>query len=583
MKIRRLIIEHFRGIKSLDWKLPVDQRLITLIGPGDTGKSTILEAVHYLLGDRWAIPFDDTDFFGVDVTQPIVIKAVLTDLTDDLVKDSAFGLWLSGLDANGELQQDPDDGVESCLIVRLTAAETLDPQWTVERVDGDSQPMSQSQRRAFSTFKVDDRTDAQLRWTRTSALGRMSAKDGCEREALAAASRAARDALADHDNAGLMSVAQQVQERANKIGGGRFAAIRPGLDTSRSSMGANLALYEDVVPLTSYGLGSRRLASLAVQQLAAGNRSVAVIDEMESGLEPHRAVRLLKYLDSDDYSQVIVTTHSPVIVEQAPLDSLAVVQNRAGEVTITSLAESSEPIQRVRRGRPSALLARRVIAAEGKTEHGLVLALLDSWDVERSAAGLTTHAGEGVAVQDCVGGSEVPLRAAAMVAMGYEVVTLMDNDDRTVDPHVAVAEAAGVTVVRWDDGMNTELQVCAELDAGGLSKLLELGVELRSTADTVVADIRRADLEHPVTGLQVADWAAGGISLDAARSRIAKAMIDGKWFKDVDHGRRLGEWLLQHRQTLALDKVFAKLDQLKESIYQGPETEAATKADEAHG
>jgi len=85
----------------------------------------------------------------------------------------------------------------------------------------------------------------------------------------------------DHENSSLSELAVKVQERANKIGGGRFCDVRPGLDTSRSSMGAAPALYEDAIPLTSYGLGSRRLASLAVQQLAAGLRWVAVVDELD--------------------------------------------------------------------------------------------------------------------------------------------------------------------------------------------------------------------------------------------------------------------------------------------------------------
>jgi len=76
----------------------------------------------------------------------------------------------------------------------------------------------------------------------------------------------------DHENSSLSELAVKVQERANKIGGGRFCDVRPGLDTSRSSMGAALALYEDAIPLTSYGLGSRRLASLA----AATGRGLAV-------------------------------------------------------------------------------------------------------------------------------------------------------------------------------------------------------------------------------------------------------------------------------------------------------------------
>jgi len=365
VRIRRLWIDNFRGIKNLDWKLPTDQRLIALVGPGDSGKSTILEAIHYLLGDRWMIPFTDTDFHAVNVAQPILIKALLIDLPPALKKEASLGLWLSGVDQDGEVHQDPEDGYEPAILVQLAVDVSLEPKWSVARADGELHYLSALQRRAFSTFKVDDRTDAQLRWSRTSPLGRMSAEDGGERDALASASRAARDALADHENSSLTELAARVQERANKIGGGRFNDVKPGLDTSRSAMGAALALYEDVIPLTSYGLGTRRLASLAVQQLAAGARSVAVVDELESGLEPHRAVRLLNYLLSDDdYSQVIVTTHSPVIVEQAKIENLATVQSTAGNVTVTSLGASSDTMLRLRRARPSSLLARRVVVAE---------------------------------------------------------------------------------------------------------------------------------------------------------------------------------------------------------------------------
>ena len=227
MRVRQLNIENFRGIKTLDWTLPTDQRLITLIGPGDSGKSTILEAIHLLLGDRWSVSFSDVDFYGVDPSAPIQIKAVLTDLPDALLKDSAFGFWQSGLGPDGQVHQEPEDGLEPCLVVRLTVDESLEPQWTVVRAGGDAHNLTSSQRREFSTFHVDDRTDAQLRWTRTSALGRMSAKDGAEREALAAAARAARDALNGHESKALNELARTVQDQANKVGSSDFKAIRP--------------------------------------------------------------------------------------------------------------------------------------------------------------------------------------------------------------------------------------------------------------------------------------------------------------------------------------------------------------------
>lgn len=568
MRIRRLWINNFRGVKVLDWRVPTDQRLVALVGPGDSGKSTILEAIHYLLGDRWMIPFTDTDFHSANIDQQILIKALLIDLPPALMKEASLGLWLSGVDQDGEVHQDPEDSYEPAILVQLAVDASLEPKWSVARADGDLQYLSASQRRAFSTFKVDDRTDTQLRWSRNSPLGRMSAEDGGEREALANASRAARDALADHENSSLSELATRVQERANKIGGGRFSDVKPGLDTSRSTMGAGLALYEDIIPLTSYGLGSRRLASLAVQQLAAGARSVAVIDELESGLEPHRAVRLLNYLVSDeDYSQVIVTTHSPVIVEQAKIENLATVQSTNGNVTVTALGGSSDVMLRLRRARPSSLLARRVLVAEGKTEHGLLLECLETWDAERDGAGLSTSAGEGVAIQDAGGGTEVAPRAEALAELGFAVAGFLDNDDRAVDAAVLDALIAGAAMIRWDEGCCTERQICSQLEADGLSSFIKQGVARRDSEQTVLDDLNSVSGAPKVPSLEVKDWIADGMTVEDARARVAAAAIARKWFKEVEGGRALGKWLMKYAASSQLAATIGHLTKVRAFVY----------------
>lgn len=563
--------------------LPTELRLVALVGPGDSGKSTILDAVHYLLGDRWSIPFADTDFFGVNVDDPIVIKALLVDVPASLRKDSAFGLWLSGVDQDGEPQQDPEDEFEPALIVRLTVDASLEPRWSVVRLDGSEQFLTSSQRRAFSTFKVDDRTDAQLRWSRNSPLGRISSEDGGERDALSAASRAAREALVDHESSSLADLAAKVQDRTNRIGGGSFADIKPGLDTSRSAMGAALALYEDVVPLTSFGLGSRRLTSLAVQQLAAGARSVAVVDELESGLEPHRAVRLLNYLLSDDgYSQVLVTTHSPVIVEQAKIDNLATVQNQAGIVTVTSLGGASEPMLRLRRARPSSLLARRVVVAEGKTEHGLLMECIEAWDAERAVMGLSTSAGEGLAVQDGTGGSEVAPRVQALGELGFVAAGFLDNDDRSIDAAVGAAEAAGAQMIRWDKGCSTEMQICSQLSDKGLTSLIKLGVQQRSSEDTVLQDLNAVDPSKPVPSLNVEDWLILNFTLEEARVRVAAGAVKRKWFKEVDGGRLLGRWIVKNYEKAQLSATVGHLEQIRAFVYPDTVEPPAEAGDQTH-
>lgn len=568
MRVRRLWIENFRGVKGLDWRIPATQKLTVLVGPGDTGKSTILEAIHFLLGDRWMVAFADTDFYGVDVSNSIVIKAALTDIPPALKRENAFGLWLSGMDGNGELHQDPDDELEQALLVQLTVDASLEPRWSVARRNGELQGLTATQRRSFATFKVDDRTDTQLRWSRTSPLGRMSSQNGSERDALAAAGRAARDALAGHDSTALAALAGKIQERANKIGGGSFSDIKPGLDTSRSSMGAALALYEGVVPLTSYGLGSRRLASLAIQQLAAGDRSVAVIDEIESGLEPHRAVRLLTYLlGNEEYSQVVLTTHSPVLVEHAKLANLATVQNHDGIVTVTSLEDVSEVMQRLRRSRPSSLLARRVVVTEGKTEHGLMLECIDSWDHDRTTQGLSTAAGEGVTVMDAQGGAEAAQKAEALLGLGLEAAAFLDNDDRTVDISVHSASNAGVRVFRWDEGNNTEAQLCMGLGPETLTELIELGSELRHGHDTVLQDLSSVDPVNPVASLKVKDWTDAGMAIEDARERVAAAAARRSWFKTVDGGRALARFVLSDYENPELSRFAAYLDNAKNFIY----------------
>lgn len=85
MRIRRLDIENFRGIRKLTWIVPDQRAFFTLVGPGDATKSTVLTAVERALSDRWNITFQDTDFHGGDVDSPISIRVALVDLSDELM------------------------------------------------------------------------------------------------------------------------------------------------------------------------------------------------------------------------------------------------------------------------------------------------------------------------------------------------------------------------------------------------------------------------------------------------------------------------------------------------------------------
>lgn len=581
MKIRQIDIENFRGIKSMSWTIPKDRNLICLVGPGDSGKSSILDAIYLTLGDRWNPSIADTDFYGTDVSAPISIRCVVSDLSRNLLKESAFGLWLSGIDDTGKLYQDPVDGVEPALIVQLRIDETLEPIWTIEKMDGENNTnASSTQRREFATFKVDERTDVHLRWTRNSALGRISASLNSAGNLLALANRTARDAISCYDDENLNELSIQVQEKLNEVGCGPFCSIQAGLDTSLSSIGGNLALYESNVPLTNYGLGSKRLASLGVQQLAASGKSILLLDEIEHGLEPHRLIRLIQYIQSDqNYAQVFVTTHSPVAVEQASTDNIAIVQNKNGISSVKFLPEDGKTLK-IRRSRPSSFLARNVIIVEGKTEEGIVLELIRREDERRLEDGGAIAASLGSVVQDGQGGSEVPLRAMVFHGLGYNVAMFLDNDDRTVDKNVAKAEKQGIKAVRWSVGNNTERQIVVSSKLPELSSLLELGITIRNNEQTVLNDLKAAGLPAEVTSIKISEWIDGGLVTDEnARHIITKAMIDSSWFKLVDPAKMLGSWLLNNLDNFVDSTIKDTIDCLIASIYPDSDTPPITDGD----
>ena len=126
MQIRQIKVRNFRGIAALDWN-PAHS-FCCLIGPGDSGKSTLLDAAEAALSSRW-FSFTEPDFLGCDAANAITIEATVGELSRALMSDERFGLCIRGWTATGELRDEPEDGDETVLTVRLTVDATLEPAW----------------------------------------------------------------------------------------------------------------------------------------------------------------------------------------------------------------------------------------------------------------------------------------------------------------------------------------------------------------------------------------------------------------------------------------------------------------------
>jgi hypothetical protein len=551
MRIHHLQVHHFRGIEHLDWK--VRGNFVCLVGPGDSTKSTVLDAIEFALLPRWNPSFDDTDFNGTDTSKPISITVTVGDLPQEFMDEDQFGLELRGWSETDGLHDEPLEGDAPVLSIRLVVDESLEPKWTVindRKPDG--RTISHKDRERLGMARLGSSFDWHLSWRRGSVLSRITDVGGDKADGialiLAGAARAAREGFEPGKLTVLSAAAQKAQELAQDIGVSASKKYRPHLDFQ--SVNVNLggvALHDGDIPLRKAGLGSRRLLSVALQREVAKSGGVTLIDEVESGLEPHRLRRLVHMLCKDAASTAgeaarvggsIMTTHSPVAVVEVPAANISIVRSKGGKTEIFAV----EPgMQDMVRKFPEAMLGSRILVCEGKTELGFVRGLDEYWS---SSKKLCCFAHQGVVpVTDLAGGgSNSPSQAVRFAQLGYAVAFLGDSDV-ALKPTVAELEGAGVTVLQWSGGCSIEERIFADLPWNGVIEVASVALQEKGT-DEVLRGLA-AELGLTITDLPAdpGQW-LGTIPVDETtlRAALGKAAKKGAgWFKRIDHGEALAE------------------------------------------
>ena len=214
MRLRRLEITNFRGVRSLDWRHIGETA--ALVGPGDSGKSTVLDAVERVLSPKWNVGFDDTDFWDLHTESPIIIRATITDLAPSFYRDSKFGLLLHGFDrTNGEaIQTSGDVGEEHALVVELRVDASLEPVWSVLDADEEKHAFMARDREALGMLRVGGYVDQHLGWSKGSVLTRLTDSGDAIGAVLAEATRQARSGLKTDGLEKLTAAAQKVESLA---------------------------------------------------------------------------------------------------------------------------------------------------------------------------------------------------------------------------------------------------------------------------------------------------------------------------------------------------------------------------------
>ncbi|MEJ7682591.1 MAG: AAA family ATPase [Segetibacter sp.] len=165
-KIHSIKIINFRGIKGFSQSFT--SNLVCIIGRGDSGKSTILDAILNVLSPSWNITFHDNDFFNCNTSDPINIEATVTDLPEAFLKENKFGLYIRGLaKATNAISDEIEDDHEKALTIQLIVKKDLEPKWFV--INGrQSEPIAISayDRAKPNAFMISDYIDRHFSWSK---------------------------------------------------------------------------------------------------------------------------------------------------------------------------------------------------------------------------------------------------------------------------------------------------------------------------------------------------------------------------------------------------------------------------------
>ncbi|WP_353614061.1 AAA family ATPase [Mangrovibacter phragmitis] len=483
-RICKIEIQNFRAIRLMNWQ--PSPGLNCLLGPGDSGKTSIIDAIDLCLGARRNISFSDTDFYGLDITLPIKITLTLGSLPDALMRLDSYGNYLQSFNhLNGLVTEEPEQGLETVICLRLTVDSELEPVWSLishrAQAQGQERNIAWKDRLLLAPARLGTYANSNLSWTRGSVLNRLTEERPNLGAELANAARQARTSFGGQAGVQLAATLQIVTQKANELGVSVGNSTQALLDAHAVSIGDGaIALHDSSgVPLRSLGTGSSRLLVAGLQRAAAQQASIALVDEVEYGLEPHRLTRLLNSLGAKETPpplQVFLTTHSPVAVRELNGNQLFVVRKSLEGQHVVHLVGTGDDIQSTVRADPEAFLARSVIVCEGASEVGLIRGLDHFWTNINGASMLAA----GTAYVN-VGGGEPDrcfIRGLALRRLGYRVLVIVDADKTPGMEAVQAYENAGGEFITWREGRALEDELFLSLPDAGVDALLQRAIDL---------------------------------------------------------------------------------------------------------
>lgn len=557
-KIHTLNIRNFRSLNQFSATL-YKKNFLCIIGRGDSGKSTILEAISAVLSPSWNLNFSDTDFYNADISNPIEIEAYLYDLPTALMTDGKFGLYKQFVKMNGEIVADafdPEiDEDQEILKIRLTVDKELEPKWEIisDRPSKEPIEIRASDRGKFNVFPITDYLDRHFSWNKGSPLfSLLNSNDPSpdEVDVISSAFREAKEKIDSNSFRKLDELSKTIKSSAVKLGSS-IDEISTEIDIRDLLLkDGRISLHDKSIPFRQKGKGSKRLVSVAIQLELAKEGGILLIDEIEQGLEPDRAQHLAKHLKQKPDWQTIITTHSRDVVVELNFSDLAKIKKNS-----SNLLQLDESLQGCIRANPEALFAKRIVVCEGATEIGICRAI-NSYLI---SLGEESAATRGIRFADGTGSSFVQY-AGGLHQAGYDVCVFCDSDDPNINKKKESIRSKGINVFDCAESNAIENQVFADVDWDTILKLVKYREITHDGLDNQLQIIGGfVDLSP--------DWRSH--ESPQVRLALGKMAKQQEWFKRQDKGEYLGAILCETLPTFQDSKMHNQMTKLIQWIRLG--------------
>ncbi|MCI5544324.1 MAG: ATP-binding protein [Azospirillum sp.] len=557
-KIFELNIKHFRGIASLSQNF-ANKSVICLVGRGDSGKTTILEAISLLFSPSRIVSIYDTDFYNCDISKNIEISATVTDFPSYFLQEDKFGLSLKSIKDNKICDNftDETDAIPA-LTIKLTVDSTLEPNWSVVDAKSGETKISAVDRAKFNVFMITDYVDRHFSWSKDNILSRYlknSSEEGNDLTEILNIARDTKKSIDEKENGALKDIHEKLKDKAKNFGV-PIDNLHTSIDFKDMMIReSNLCLYDDIIPLKYKGKGTKKLLSIALQHLISDKKGIILVDEVEQGLEPDRIKHLLRTFTKDNNGQIFFTTHSREAVVELSYSQIGRVQKNDDN---TQIVFPDEELQNVIRAEPDFLFAKRIIVCEGKTEVGLCRAL-DKCILKDDSC--TYH---GV-VYICGNGDSFLSYCKKLKAYNFDILCICDSDVSKNKEKIEELKALGVKFIQCDDGKCIEEQIFYDLPWESVCALIKKRIN-----DTDINAIKSSyktfnDVDFPedyetFSGDKQRDFIRCLLSsICGKKSKTDNTQKELKaWYKNITAGEELGKYIFSAIGNIPKTSTFYK-------------------------